>query len=148
VLAFAQPVDRHDLPVGKFKRIVMCIWCVFQEDNDGRFTNSDVSAYLCSGSDPSLREMSLILNDDAMLRGWQHLEQVLETGNPAFAAVNGKTFFEHIASDPKRSETMARFMKGIYGPEGPRIAAGFPFGRFKPPPNRTPAAPMWVKCRT
>jgi cyclopropane fatty-acyl-phospholipid synthase-like methyltransferase len=25
---------------------------------------------------------------------------------------------------------MARFMRGIYGAEGPRIAAGFPFGRF------------------
>jgi tRNA A58 N-methylase Trm61 len=24
---------------------------------------------------------------------------------------------------------MARFMRGIYGPEGPRIATGFPFGR-------------------
>jgi O-methyltransferase domain len=121
------------IPAPSLRRLLRALSYVgvFQEDNDGRFTNSDVSAYLCSGSDPSLREMSLILNDDAMLRGWQHLEQVLETGNPAFAAVNGKTFFEHIASDPKRSETMARFMKGIYGPEGPRIAAGFPFGRFK-----------------
>ena len=103
---------------------------VFQENADGRFTNTDVSACLRADADPSLREMSLILNDDAVLRGWQHLEQVLETGNPAFAAVNGQTFFEHVASDPKRSETMARFMKGIYGPEGPRIAVGFPFGRF------------------
>jgi len=103
---------------------------VFQEKTDGRFTNSDVSAYLRSDSDPSLREMSLILNDDTVLRGWEHLEQVLMTGTQAFAAVNGQTFFQHIAADKKRSETMARFMKGIYGPEGPAIAAGFPFGRF------------------
>jgi hypothetical protein len=103
---------------------------VFKENTDGRFTNTDVSAYLRADADPSLREMSLILNDDAVLRGWHLLEQVLETGDPAFAGVNGQTFFEHVASDPKRSETMARFMKGIYGPEGPRIAVGFPFGRF------------------
>ncbi len=104
---------------------------VFEEHADGRFSNTEVSAYLRTDANPSLREMSLILNDDAVLRGWQQLEQVLQTGNPAFAAVNGQTFFEHIASDAKRSETMARFMKGIYGPEGPRIAAGFAFGRFK-----------------
>ena len=103
---------------------------VFQEGSDGRFSNSDVSSYLRSDADPTLREMSLILNGEAILRGWDRLEQVLETGNPAFAAVHGLTFFEHVASDPKRSETMAKFMKGIYGPEGPRIAAGFPFGRF------------------
>jgi hypothetical protein len=78
----------------------------------------------------SLREMSLVLNDDAVLRGWQQLENVLETGRPAFAAVNGMSFFEHLAADPKRSENMARFMKGVYGPAGPQIAAGFPFGRF------------------
>jgi hypothetical protein len=103
---------------------------VFEESSDGLFANTDISAYLRSDVDPSLREMSLILNDDAVLRAWQDLQQVLQTGNPVFAAVNGETFFEHIASDAKRSETMARFMKGIYGPEGPRIAAGFPFGRF------------------
>jgi hypothetical protein len=103
---------------------------VFQESSDGRFANTEVSRYLRSDADPSLREMALIMNDDAVLRGWQHLAQVLETGNPAFPAVNGQTWFEYIAANPKRSETMARFMKGIYGPEGPRIAAGFPFGRF------------------
>lgn len=103
---------------------------VFEEKTDGRFTNSPVSYYLRVDADPTLREMTLILNDETVLRGWDKLEQVLETGNPAFAAVNGQTFFQYVSSDAKRSETMARFMKGIYGPEGPRIAAGFPFGRF------------------
>jgi hypothetical protein len=120
------------IPARSLRRLLRALSYVgvFRENIDGRFTNTDVSAYLRADADPSLREMSLILNDDAVLHGWQHLEQVLETGNPAFAAVNGQTFFEHVASDPKRSETMARFMKGIYGPEGPRIAVGFPFGRF------------------
>jgi hypothetical protein len=103
---------------------------VFEEKPDGRFTNTAVSAYLRRGAEPSLREMTLVLNDDAVLRGWQQLGKVLETGAAAFAAVNDKTFFEHISSDSERSANMARFMKGIYGPEGPRIAAGFPFGRF------------------
>ena len=28
MLAFAQPIEQHDLPVGKLKRIVMCVWIV------------------------------------------------------------------------------------------------------------------------
>ncbi|MBV8907259.1 MAG: hypothetical protein JOZ22_26755 [Acidobacteriia bacterium] len=103
---------------------------VFAERPDGRFTNSPVSDYLRADRDPTLREMTLILNDEAVLRGWDQLEGVLQTGKPAFQSINGQTFFEYIASDPRRSEMMARFMKGIYGPEGPRIAAGFPFSRF------------------
>jgi hypothetical protein len=103
---------------------------VFREDAEGRFTNTEVSAHLRSDVTPSLREMTLVLNDEAVLRGWQQLESVLETGKPAFAAVNGMTFFEHLAVDPKRSENMAKFMKGVYGPAGPQIATGFEFGRF------------------
>jgi hypothetical protein len=120
------------IPAQSLKRLLRALSYVgvFEESSNGQFANTDVSTYLRSGVDASLREMSLILNDDAVLLAWQDLEQVLQTGNPVFAAVNGQTFFEHIASDAKRSETMARFMKGIYGPEGPRIAAGFPFGRF------------------
>jgi hypothetical protein len=120
------------MPAGSLRRMLRALSYVgvFRENTDGQFANSDVSAYLRTDADPTLHEMSVVLNDDAVLRGWQHLEQVLETGNPAFAAANGRTFFEYVASDPKRSENMARFMKGIYGPEGRRIAAGFPFGRF------------------
>jgi hypothetical protein len=104
---------------------------VFEESADGTFSNTAVSEYMQTGASPSLREMILILNDDAVLKGWQQLPAVLESGAPAFAAANGMTFFQYIASDPKRSELMGKFMTGIYGPEGPKIAAGFPFARFK-----------------
>lgn len=129
----ADLAPRAEIPEESLGRLLRALSYVgvFRENVDGRFTNTDVSAYLRADSNPSLREMSLILNDDAVLGGWHQLEEVLATGNPKFAAVNGQTFFEYVASDPKRSETMARFMKGIYGPEGPRIAAGFPFGRFE-----------------
>jgi hypothetical protein len=82
--------------------------------------NTDVSAYVRDGVSPSLREMILVLNDDAVLKGWQQLPAVLDSGVPAFAAANGMTFFQYIASDPKRSELMGRFMTGIYGPKAPR----------------------------
>jgi hypothetical protein len=120
------------MPAESLRRLMRALSFVgvFREDTDGRFTNTSVSTHLRSDASPSLREMTLVLNDEAVLRGWQQLESVLETGKPAFAAVNGMSFFEHLAADPKRSENMAKFMKGVYGPAGPQIAAGFPFGRF------------------
>jgi hypothetical protein len=103
---------------------------VFEETSEGRFANTDVSAYMRTDATPSLREMILILNDDAVLQGWQHLPTVLQSGAPSFAAVNGMSFFQYIAVDPTRSATMGKFMAGIYGPEGPKIAVDYPFGRF------------------
>jgi hypothetical protein len=41
------------------------------------------------------------------------------------------TFFPYIASDPKRSELMGKFMTAIYGPVGARIASGYAFERFQ-----------------
>jgi O-methyltransferase domain len=121
------------LPAGTLRRLLrgLAALGVFEESADGMFANTEVSAYMRDGVSPSLREMILVLNDDAVLKGWQQLPAVMESGNPAFAAANGMTFFQHIASDPKRSELMGRFMTGIYGPEGAKIAGGYPFGRFQ-----------------
>jgi hypothetical protein len=103
---------------------------VFAETAEGRFANTDVSEYMRSDVTPSLRNLILFLNDDAVLRAWQHLPAVLQSGAPAFAAVNGVAVFDYIAADPRRSATAGKAMVGIYGPEGPKIAAGYPFGRF------------------
>ena len=120
------------LPADSLRRLLRALSYagVFAEQPDGRFVNSPVSHYLRADADPTLREMSLILNDESVLRAWDRLEDVLQTGNPVFHETHSQSFFQWVASDPKRSETMAHFMKGIYGPEGPRIAGGFAFHRF------------------
>ncbi len=121
------------IPAQSLRRVLRALSYVgvFREDRAGLFSNTDVSAHLCSNAEPSLRDMALILNDDAILRGWQSLEEVLETGKPAFPAANGQTAFEYYNANSQRSETFARYMRGLYGPEGRRIAAGFPFSQFK-----------------
>jgi hypothetical protein len=103
---------------------------VFAETAEGRFANTDVSEYMRSDVTPSLREMILFLNDDAVLQGWQHLPTALQSGAPSFSAANGVAFFDYIAADPQRSATVGKAMVGIYGPEGPKIAVGYPFSQF------------------
>src|ERR1051326_1194440 len=124
--------DATGLPAEALRRLLRALTAfgVFEERPDGAFAKTALSAYMCEGSSPSVREMILVLNDDAVIDTWQHLAAVLESGAPAFAAVNGTPFFEHIAADPKRMALMGQFMTGIYGPEGAKIAANFSFGRF------------------
>src|SRR6266571_944365 len=81
---------------------------VFAETAEGRFANTDVSAYMRTDATPSLREMILILNDDALLQGWQQLPAALQSGASSFAAANGMPFFQYIAADPTRSATMGK----------------------------------------
>jgi O-methyltransferase/methyltransferase family protein len=120
------------LPAATLRRLLrgLATVGVFEESADGKFSNTEVSAFLRKGASPSLREMVLVLNDDAMLKGWEQLPAVMESGAPAFQTANGTPFFQYVAADPKRSELFGKFMTGIYGPEGAKIARGFPFGRF------------------
>lgn len=61
------------LPAGTLGRLLrgLAALGVFEESADGTFSNTEVSAYMRNGASPSLREMILILNDDAVLKGWQ-----------------------------------------------------------------------------
>jgi len=120
------------LPADGLRRLLrgLAAFGVFQECRDGTFAATELSACMCDGSSPSVREMILVLNDDAVLKAWQQLPLVVESGTSAFAAANGVPFFEHVASDRQRNALMGRFMTGIYAPEGAKIAANFPFGRF------------------
>jgi SAM-dependent methyltransferase len=120
------------LPAESLQRLLrgLSAFGVFEETSEGVFSQTELSAFMRRGASPSLREMILVLNDDAVLNGWLRLPQVLDNGAPGFPIANGKGFFEYISSDKERSSLMGRFMTGIYGSEGAKIAASFPFLRF------------------
>ncbi len=121
------------LPANTLQRFMRALTQVglFAELDDGVFANTEVSEYLRSDVQYSLRNMVSVLDDDAVSHGWGRLLDVLETGKPAFDEVNGTGFFDWIKADPERTAGMASFMGGIYGPQGPKIAAGYPFDRFE-----------------
>ena len=127
--ALAQAVQ---VPVETLRRFLRALTQVglFAEVKDGVFANTEVSEHLRSDVPYSLRDMVTVLDDEAVARGWRRLPDVLASGQPAFDAVNGMGFFDWIKSDPVRSAAMASFMGGIYGPQGPKIAAGYPFGQL------------------
>jgi len=124
--------DETGLPAESLQRLLrgLSAFGVFAESPDGVFSQTELSACMRQAACPSLREMILVLNDDAVLNGWRRLPQVLDSGAPAFPAANGESFFDYIASDPERSALMGGFMTGIYGSEGAKIAASVPLARF------------------
>src|SRR5260370_7674150 len=86
------------IPARSLRRLLRALSYVgvFRENIDGRFTNTDVSAYLRADADPSLREMSLILTDVPVLHGRHNLDQLLETAHPPFPPLHRQTFSPHI----------------------------------------------------
>lgn len=120
------------IPVEALRRFLRALTQVglFAEVKEGVFANTEVSEHLRCDAPYSLRNMVTVLDDEAVARGWRCLSDCLASGQPAFDAVNGMGFFDWIKSDPVRSAAMASFMGGIYGPQGPKIAAGYPFGNL------------------
>jgi hypothetical protein len=104
---------------------------VFRETANGRFENSDLSLYIRSDAEPSLREAILFLNHDVSLRAWLELEQSLKDGKSHFVDVNGATLFELFERDKSLNEHFAKSMINLYGLEGAKIASGYPFGQFR-----------------
>jgi hypothetical protein len=104
---------------------------VFRETADGRFENSDLSLYMRSDAEPSLREAILFLNHNVSLRAWLELEQSLKDGKSHFVDVNGAPLFELLERDKSLNEHFAKSMINLYGPEGAKIASGYPFGQFR-----------------
>jgi hypothetical protein len=104
---------------------------VFREAPDGRFVNSDISEYMRSDAEPSLREAILFLNHNVSLRAWLELEHSLKDGKSHFVDVNGSPLFELFERDKSLNEYFAKCMINLYGPEAGKIASGYPFGQFR-----------------
>ncbi len=104
---------------------------VFQETVTGEFENTDMSEYMRSEADPSLRDAILFLNSNTSLRAWLELERSLKDGKSHFIDVNGATLFDLLAKELDLNEHFAKCMINLYGSEGAKIASGYPFGRFR-----------------
>jgi O-methyltransferase domain len=104
---------------------------VFRETPDGRFENSDLSQYMRSDAEPSLRASILFINHNVSLRAWLELERSLKDGKSHFVDVNGAPLFELFERDKSLNEYFTKSMINLYGPEGAKIASGYPFGQFR-----------------
>jgi len=104
---------------------------IFKETEDGLFENTEISGFMRSDIDSSLREAILFLNSNVSLRAWLEFEQTLKDGNSRFVEVNGAPLFNLFKTDGRLSEYFGKCMVSLYGAEAAKIAAGYPFGDFR-----------------
>lgn len=104
---------------------------VFEETPDGSFENTDMSLCMQSDANSSLRDAILFLNHDVSLNAWLRLSDTLKDGVSRFEEVNGGPLFSLFGKDRKLADRFAHCMRNLYGAEGAKIAAGYPFGSYR-----------------
>ena len=116
-------------PLGRVMR-ALTQFGVFEELPDGRFQNTAMSEYLRADTQPSLRDAFLFLNHDVSLKPWLQIGDTLKDGVSRFSEINGGPLFSLFGKDQALADHFARCMRNLYGAEGAKIAAGYPFGQY------------------
>lgn len=76
---------------------------VFREDEQGRFSHTELSALLRADAPGSLKAAALTVSE-LHYRAFGELAHSLRTGQPGFDKAHGVPFFEYLAADPRAAE--------------------------------------------
>jgi hypothetical protein len=74
---------------------------VFAQTMNGAWKLTELGETLCADSPSSCRAAALYWGLDSIRSAWDHLEYAIRTGLPAFDRANGRSFFEHMSTQPK-----------------------------------------------
>ncbi|MFI9051878.1 methyltransferase [Streptomyces sp. NPDC053427] len=100
------------------------------EITPGRFTVTPAGALLRADGPQSLYSFVRMFTDPTLLRAWEHLDDSVRTGEPAFDAVFGKDFFGHLAERPELSAVFNAAMGQATRDTAALVPTAFDFGRF------------------
>ena len=103
---------------------------VFAEDEDARFTLTELGGALRSDAPGAARATLLFTIGEQHWLAWEKLVDTLADGEPGIDKVYGETFFEHLRRHPAKMSLFNETMVGIHGDDAPTIAAAFDFSRF------------------
>ncbi|MFF0431985.1 methyltransferase [Streptomyces sp. NPDC004327] len=129
VAELAERTDSHADALGRVLRVAAAFGVFVQED-DGRYALNDVAACLRSDAPGSQRDMVLYNGDEMLWRSYGQLLHTVRTGEPAFEAAYGHTFFEHLEQDPRAGALFDRAMTGMSHATARMLLDGYDFGRF------------------
>ncbi|HEY3302780.1 MAG TPA: methyltransferase [Candidatus Binatia bacterium] len=97
------------------------------ETEPRRFALTELGAYLRSDAPGSIRGLARFFGHEADWRPWDHLAASVKTGGPAFDMLYGKTFFDHLASEPNLAATFNEAMTSLSVIETAAIVAAYDF---------------------
>ncbi|RCV52073.1 methyltransferase [Marinitenerispora sediminis] len=101
------------------------------ESGPGRFSLAAGGSLLRADRPGSLHAFVLMLTDPALTRAWEHLEESVRTGRPAFDGVFGTDFFTYVGENPELSARFNTAMSDITRATAEGLPEQYDFGRFR-----------------
>jgi ubiquinone/menaquinone biosynthesis C-methylase UbiE len=103
---------------------------VFQEHEDGRFSNTELSSTLRGDVPGSMKAMAMFLCGPALWAAWGELESSVRSGRSGFERVHGGHPFEYMQGHGEFARVFDQAMTGLSQQEVVAIHASFDFSRF------------------
>ena len=100
---------------------------VLAEGPDGKFSQTPLSAVLCTNARPSLRGWAIMTSQEWHMRGWDHLEYCVRTGKQAIPDIAGMSAFEYFGKNPEAAAIFNQAMTDLSMLDSPAIAATYSF---------------------
>lgn len=100
---------------------------VVRLDRRGRFRLTSIGRALTEDHPRSLRAWTRYLNLDSTQDAWAGVGRSLETGDPAFPAVHGRSVWEHLAAHPHEERLFATSMRKLSAIVVPAVVARYPW---------------------
>jgi hypothetical protein len=110
----------------RLMRATACVG-VLAEGSDGKFSQTPMSAVLCSEAQPSLRGLAIMGGREWHGRGWSYLEYCVKTGNQAIDKICGMPIFEFFSKNPDEAKIFDDAMTGLSAIDGPAVADAYNF---------------------
>jgi O-methyltransferase domain len=104
---------------------------LFRDDGDKRFSLTPLAEPLRQDAAHSIRPQALWSGSEAYRRTWGDLAYSVRTGEPAFAHIYGKPFFDYLAEDRAFAKIFNDVMTSDSSDEGAAIAAAHDFSSYQ-----------------
>jgi hypothetical protein len=122
----APQVHAQPVPLYRLMRATASVG-VLAEGPDGKFSQTPLSAVLCSNASPGLRGWAMMLSQEWHMRGWDHLEYCVRTGKQAPEDIFGKPAFEWLYSNPDAAAIFNHAMTDLSMLDSPGVAEAYSF---------------------
>lgn len=126
----AQQIGANPEAVYRLLRATACVG-VLAEGPDGRFSQTPMSALLCTNARPSLRGLATMSGREWHHRGWSLLERSVRTGKPVVEEIYGMPIFEYFSRNPVEAQIFDDAMTGLSAIDSPAVADAYKFNGIK-----------------
>ncbi len=117
----APKVGAQAVPLFRLMRATASVG-VLVEGADRKFSQTPLSAVLCTNAKPSLRGWAIMLSQEWHVRGWDHLEYCVRTGKQAMDDIYGKSAFEWDLPNPDAAGIFNQAMTDLSMLDSPGVA--------------------------